>query len=175
MKKILETERLILRELVVNDAENLWKLNSDKEVIKFTGDSSFKSMNQAKIFLQNYQDYKTNGFGRWAVVFKESLEFIGWCGLKLNEEKEIDIGFRFFRKHWNKGYATESAMAVIEYGFKHLDIREIIGRSAIENAASVSVLKKLNMEFYKIGNCEGIKNSVYYRINKEHFNQAESL
>jgi len=80
MKKILETERLILRELEVTDAENFWKLNSDIEVIKHTGDSSFKSIEQAKIFLQNYQDYKTNGFGRWVVVIKESLEFIGWCG-----------------------------------------------------------------------------------------------
>jgi len=172
MKKILETERLILRELEVTDAENFWKLNSDIEVIKHTGDSSFKSIEQAKIFLQNYQDYKTNGFGRWVVVIKESLEFIGWCGLKLNEEKDIDIGFRFFRKHWNKGYATESAMAVIDYGFKHLGMEEIIGRSAMENVASVKVLKKLNMKFLKIDNCEGIENSVYYSIHKEQFNQT---
>jgi len=63
-------------------------------------------------------------------------------------------------------------MAVIDYGFKHLGMEEIIGRSAMENVASVKVLKKLNMKFLKIDNCEGIENSVYYSIHKEQFNQT---
>lgn len=167
MKTIIETERLILRELTVSDSEQFFRLNSNPEVLKYTGDSPFLSSSEAEVFLKNYSDYKTNGFGRWAVMAKESNEFLGWCGLKLNEENLIDLGFRFFQKEWGKGYATESAIASLEYGFCHLNINEIIGRAAIENRASVRVLEKLKMNFWKHDNCKGIKNSVYYKMNKK--------
>ncbi len=170
MKNILETKRLLLREFQVNDAQKMYELNTNLEVIKYTGDSSFKSIQQAKIFLKNYTDYKKNGYGRWAVVLKESGEFIGWCGLKLNEENFTDIGFRFFKREWNNGFATESSNAVLAYGFDKLGLTEIIGRSAIENSASIIILKKLNMTFWKVDTCEGIENSVYYRINNKQFN-----
>ena len=170
MIKILETERLILREFEVTDAQKMWELNADLEVIKYTGDASFESIQQAKIFLESYPDYKTNGYGRWAVVLKENREFIGWCGLKLNEENITDIGFRFLRKEWNNGYATESSNAVLTYGFSQLGLDEIIGRSAIENKASIKILEKLNMKYWKNDTCDGIENAVYYRINKKQFN-----
>lgn len=169
MIKILETERLVLREFQVTDARKMWELNADLEVLKYTGNTSFESIQQAKIFLENYSDYKTNGYGRWAVVLKESDEFIGWCGLKLNEENFTDIGFRFFRKDWNKGFATESSKTVLADGFNNLGLDEIIGRSAIENLASIKVLNKLNMKYWKTDTCEGIGKSVYYRINKKQF------
>jgi len=170
MKKILETERLLLREFQVNDAKKIYELNTDLEVIKYTGDTSFESIQQAKIFLKNYTDYKRNGYGRWAVILKESGEFIGWCGLKLNEEDFTDIGFRFYKGVWNNGFATESSYAVLAYGFDKLGLNEIIGRSAIENSASINILKKLNMSFWKFDTCEGIENSVYYRISYKQFN-----
>ena len=169
MNKILETERLILREFEVTDARKMWKLNADPDVLKYTGDASFESIHQAQIFLENYSDYRRNGYGRWAVVLKESNEFIGWCGLKLNEENLTDIGFRFFKKNWNNGFATESSKSVLAYGFNILCLDEIIGRSAIQNKASIYILKKLNMDYWKNDTCEGIENSVYYRINKKQF------
>ncbi len=95
----------------------MYELNTNLEVIKYTGDTSFESIQQAKLFLKNFTDYKRNGYGRWAVIFKESGEFIGWCGLKLNEENFTDIGFRFLKREWNNGFATESSEAVLAYGF----------------------------------------------------------
>ncbi|MCT4666037.1 MAG: GNAT family N-acetyltransferase [Flavobacteriales bacterium] len=170
MKKIIESKRLILRELDISDSEDFYNLNSDPEVLKYTGDRAFSSVSEAESFLRNYNDYKKNGFGRWAVISKGSNDFIGWCGLKLNEEKLIDLGFRFFKNQWGKGYATESARASLEYGFNNLKINEVIGRASIDNKASIVVLEKLKMKFWKNDSCEGIENSVYYRINKTQYN-----
>ena len=172
MKKIIESKRLLLRELDISDSEDFYNLNSDPEVLKYTGDRAFLSISEAESFLKNYDDYKKNGFGRWAVISKDSNDFLGWCGLKLNEEKLIDLGFRFFKNQWKKGYATESARASLEYGFNNLKINEIIGRASIDNKASVKVLEKLRMNFWKNDNCKGIENSVYYKINKTQYNKT---
>jgi len=167
MKKILETNRLLLRELNVDDAENFYNLNLNPNVIKYTGNSSFKNIREAKEFLENYQDYKLNGYGRWAVINKETNEFIGWCGLKFGEmENEIDIGFRFFENEWNKGYATESAKACLDYGFEKLNIKRIIGRAMKENIGSIKVLKKIGLEYERDTNFEKQK-AVIYKIEKE--------
>ena len=164
MKKIIETDRLILRELNTNDSVHFYNLNNDPEVLKYTGDAPFSSIADAEKFLTNYRDYQINGFGRWAVILKETNSFIGWNGLKLNEENLIDIGFRFFKKEWGKGYATESAKAVIKYGFESLNLNEIIGRASKNNIPSIKVLERINMSFWKQDRFEGVEDSVYYRI-----------
>ncbi len=169
MKYILETERLYLREFELSDAESFFQLNSDPEVIKYTGDPPFSSIESALDFIKSYDQYQKNGFGRWAVIKKENNEFIGFCGLKKHDENFVDIGFRFFRKDWNHGYASESALPTLKYGFEELHLKEIIGRSAKENKASIKVLKKLGMEFWKEDECDGIEDSVYYRISNEVF------
>jgi ribosomal-protein-alanine N-acetyltransferase len=171
MIHIIETERLFLREFRTADAKHMFELNADPEVIRHTGDLPFVSLTEAKEFLENYSDYQVNGFGRWAVILKESEEFLGWCGLKLNEEQLVDIGFRFFRKNWNKGFATESAKATLAYGFNTLNIDAIIGRASSENKYSIRVLEKLNMNFWKLDTCNGIENSAYYRITKTRYNR----
>ncbi len=169
MNKILETERLLLRELEVSDAKAMFELNSDPEVIRWTGDPPFESEAQVAEFLRNYPDYDRNGYGRWAVIVKESGEFVGWCGLKLNEQNLIDLGYRFFRKDWGKGYATESALASLGYGFLALGMDEIIGRVARENPASVRVLEKIGMTFWKEDACKGIVDSLYYKIDRKEY------
>jgi RimJ/RimL family protein N-acetyltransferase len=166
MKKIIETNRLYLRELTVADAENSYLLNSDEDVIKYTGDKTFDSINEAKSFLENYNPYQEYGYGRWAVIAKSNEEFLGWCGLKYSPEiDEVDIGFRFFKKHWNKGYATESAKACLDYGFEKLSLKTIVGRAMEANVASIKVLEKLGMTF--VGKFEfHLHDGVLYQIKK---------
>lgn len=148
MKILLETKRLYLREFDSNDRFNLFHLNNNPKVVQFTGDAAFESVEDAAVFIENYSDYEKNGFGRWAVCLKSSNEFIGWCGLKLDRIlNEVDLGFRFFEKHWSKGYATESAKACIVFGFHELNITKIVGRAYIENKASIKVLEKCNFTF----------------------------
>ncbi len=91
-------------------------------------------------------------------------EFIGWCGLKFNEEKEIDIGFRFLKKEWGKGYARESARATIKYGSEKLNMNHFIGRTAKDNLASIKVLEKIGFEFKEQRTCHGIKDALYFTL-----------
>src|ERR1700750_2464326 len=130
MKKIIETDRLVLRELTTDDAEYFYELNLNINVIRYTGNLPFVSIEEARSFLEHYKDYHQNGYGRWAVINKSDHEFLGWCGLKYDPAtNETDIGFRFFEQYWNKGFATESAEACVHYGFEKLKLTKIIGRA----------------------------------------------
>jgi RimJ/RimL family protein N-acetyltransferase len=169
MSILIKTKRLYLREFQLSDDKSMFNLNADWDVIKYTGDPPFDSIEQAHNFIMNYSEYRRSGFGRWAVIQKEDDEFIGWCGLKRNEQELVDIGFRFFKKYWGQGFATESAKICLKYGFEQLDLKEIIGRAADENLASIHVLKKLGMKFWKKDTCKGIDNSVYYRLTKKEY------
>lgn len=166
MKKTLETNRLYLRELNISDAEDFFLLNQDPEVIKYTGDVAFQHVSEALSFLQNYNPYELYGYGRWAVIRKEDDAFLGWCGLKYSPDlDEVDIGFRFFQKYWNQGYASESALACLVYGFEQLNLEKIVGRAMEANLASVKVLEKIGMHY--VGQFDFMKHDgVLYEISK---------
>jgi RimJ/RimL family protein N-acetyltransferase len=150
MKIILKTERLYLREFMKGDGFHFFQLNNDPDVLKYTGDTAFKSLAAANNFIESYADYQQNGYGRWAVCLKQTHEFLGWCGLKFDIEKnEVDVGFRFYKMYWGNNFATEAAKACIEYGFSTLKMKEIVGRAYKENVASVKVLEKCHMKFKK--------------------------
>ncbi|MDG1174943.1 MAG: GNAT family N-acetyltransferase [Flavobacteriales bacterium] len=159
---VLTTERLILREFELTDAEAMFNLNSDEEVLRYTGDKQFESIEDANNFFKNYPDYEKNGFGRWALVTKGDKEVIGWCGLKKHEDNTVDIGYRIFKNQWNKGYATEASIACLEYGFQVFELDEIIANAATENKASIRVMEKIGMEFQQNMACEGIEDAVRY-------------
>ena len=166
MKIILETDRLLLRELNIQDCTGFYELNLNPNVIKYTGDKAFKNSAEAESFLLNYKDYENNGFGRWAVIHKSDEQFLGWCGLKyVKEIDETDIGFRFFEEYWNRGFATESARACLKYGFEKLNLSSIVGRAMAENTASIKVLEKLGMTYEKEFDFDEHRGLIY-RIQK---------
>lgn len=149
MNVITETERLLLRTFTPDDAQLILELNSDPEVIRYTGDP-IANIAQAREILKNtiLPQYALYNHGRWAVHVKRDLEFIGWCGLKARpERKEIDLGYRFKQSAWGKGFATEAAYACIKYGFEKLGISKIIGRAMPANTGSLRVLEKCGMEY----------------------------
>lgn len=169
MKKILETERLILREMVLEDANDLYEMDADAEVQKYTGDIVPTSVNDIVKRISNYPDYKKYGYGRWTTVLKESNEIIGWCGLKyLDDIQDTDLGYRWKPKHWNKGYATEASMACLKYGFEQLNLNQVVAQVLPENDASVRVLEKVGMTYWKQLNTEE-NPGLFYRITKEAF------
>jgi [ribosomal protein S5]-alanine N-acetyltransferase len=150
MKIILETERLILREYVEDDAPAFFRLNSDPEVMRYVPDEPMTSVDQAREILITHPmaDYAQHGFGRLACVLKATGEHIGFCGLKyLKEIDDIDLGFRFLPEHWGKGLGTESARGVVRYGFNELSLGHIVGLAEPDNHASIRVLEKAGMQF----------------------------
>ena len=162
MKIIAQTERLILREFTIDDAIHFFEMNNDSDILKHTGDVPFKNLKKAENFLINYDKYKINNMGRWAVCLKDTNEFLGWCGLKYHlEDKKVEVGYRFYKKHWNKGYATESAKASIEYGFKTLKLAKIYAHAHIDNLNSHKVIKKCGMDFVKEFDYDGIPVNLY--------------
>ena len=92
-----------------------------------------------------------------AVYRKNDNEFIGWCGLKhLPDQGIIDLGYRFIKIFWGKGFATEAAKHTLDYGFKNLHINIITGRAHIENVASQKVLEKIGTKYIRdelVDNC----------------------
>ncbi len=165
---ILETPRLHLRRFEVADAESFYHLNRDPEVMRYTGDVAFASIAASEAFLRSYRAYEDGGFGRMTVVLRNVGDILGWCGLKRHPDGMVDLGYRFHRKYWGHGYATEAARACLDDGFRNdLNLHEIVGRTARENTASVRVLEKLGMTFWKRAPCEGIIDSVFYRIRRD--------
>ncbi len=156
------TNRLILREFKEEDAQSLFELNNDPDVLKFTGDKPFQNIQEAKRFIQKYDHYDNYGFGRWAVILKENNEFLGWCGLKYTPEKnEHDIGFRFLKHTWNQGFATEAAIACLDLGFYEFELTKIVGRAMKENQASIRVLEKTGLKFEKPFDFDGNEGLIY--------------
>lgn len=164
MKHVVETDRLILRAFSLEDAQDFYELNLDKEVMKYTADYVFKTVEESADLIRNYKEYEKTGFGRWTVVLKETNEVLGWCGLKyIKSVDEVDLGYRLKRKHWNKGYATEACKASIAIGFNNYDINLIVGRTMIDNLASRRVLEKIGMTYWKEFDYEEHP-GVYYRL-----------
>jgi len=160
---ILSTKRLTLREFSDSDAPHFYRLNADPEVMKYTGDVPFQSVEEALQFIRNYDAYSKYGYGRWAVLVTDNQEYIGWCGLKYSSKKdETDIGFRLMREHWNKGYATEAARACLAYGFEHLQLKKIVGRAMCDNHVSIHILEKIGMTFEYYFEENGVKWGQYF-------------
>lgn len=138
-------------------------------MLRFTGDKPFHSLECAKDFLLNYDQYERYGVGRMAVIDKETTAFLGWCGIRYDAAlNEYDIGFRFYKKYWNKGMATEAAKKCLEYGFNVLKLPAIKGRAVKENTASVRVLEKNGMKFKANIFFDG-KAGVLYELSRNSF------
>lgn len=148
---IVETDRLLIRESVEEDAEAFFAWSSDPEVMRHTGEPLAASVEEVRQKIRAYPDYRERGYGRWAVVYKPDDLVVGFNGLKyLPELDEVDLGYRLRSDYWGLGIATESSLAVVRYGFESLGLDRIIGLVLPENAASIRVLEKVGMR------CEGM-------------------
>ncbi|MFZ6843406.1 GNAT family N-acetyltransferase [Undibacterium sp. RuTC16W] len=146
----MHTERLFIRPFTVDDAEEFMPLASHPDILRFTGERPLESLDDVRQTLLNrsLRDYTVHGFGRMACIEKESGRLVGFSGLKYLEDlKEVDVGYRFLPDCWGKGYATESALALMHHGVREHNLKRIIGLVEPANNASVHVLKKLGLKF----------------------------
>lgn len=148
---LLETERLILRALTLNDVNDLFKIFSDPEAMQFYPKAFDRQMTQIWIE-RNIHRYTQHGFGLWALLLKENRDLIGDCGLVLQEVdgvEEAEIGYHVRRDLWGRGLATEAAQACRDYGFSQLGFDKLISLINPANIASRRVAEKNGMRLIK--------------------------
>ncbi len=149
---LLETERLIIRKLTLDDASFFFELVNDPDWIRFIGDRNVQTIDDAKDYLQNriFKSYEDSGFGFYAVVLKSTNEVVGITGFVDRDELEdVDVGFAFLPKGRGKGYAFESTQALMEYGIKTLKFKKVLAIANNDNERSHNLLKKLGFVFEK--------------------------
>ena len=152
----------MLREFSPEDASAFFEMNSDPEVIKYTGDKAFDSIQDAQTFIEGYTHYDQYGYGRWAICLKPSLKFIGFCGLKYHPKPAInEVGYRLIKKYWGQGLATEATQAAIRFGFDTLGFKTIYAHVDSKNPASARVLQKCGMQFVGHDTHEGTPIDLY--------------
>lgn len=153
MDLVIETEKLILRPFEFSDTEPFFIMDKNPEVHNYLWNKPTEKIEETiktiEIVKQQYMDYK---IGRFAVVLKETNEFMGWAGLKYCTQKVnsqinfYDIGYRLDPKFWGKGYSTEASFAWLEYGFKKMKIPIMTASVQTTNIASNRILQKIGME-----------------------------
>lgn len=163
MKVFIETERLIIRELLPEDAEGIFELDSNPKVHQFLGNQPIKTIEESSKSIQFIRaQYKRNGIGRWAIVLKSNNEFIGWAGFKFVDELAIngqqnfyDLGYRYIEKYWGQGYGLEAAKAIINYGFNTLNLTKISAFLDADNKGSKRILEKCGLRYISTFEFEG--------------------
>lgn len=139
-----------LKPFTLQDVEAYLPLVSEPAVIRYTGEVPMRTVDEVRGLLASHplHDYAIHGYGRMACVEKNTGRLVGFCGLKYLEDlQETDIGYCFVPDCWGKGYATESAQSIMDYGKRTLGLGRIVGLVEPENTGSISVLEKLGLAF----------------------------
>ena len=165
MHLYFETERLIVRQYMLNDIDELFGIMSDSRVHTYTKDKNNpwdKQRTEEYVKFMINKDFKTLDCFHGAVIEKNTNRLIGLCGLNPYKENEPEIEFKLGVPYWRKGYATELGKQIIKSSFASADIKGIYGMAQPENTASRKVLEKIGMEY--LGNWEfrGHEDSFYY-------------
>ena len=148
---VLETPRLLIREMAIDDFDALHAVYSDAVAMVHYPEPFDATRTKAWIE-RNVRNYSEHGFGLWALVHKEEDKVVGDCGLSLQQvggDAELEIGYRILRSHWNQGLATEAASACRDYVFDELRRDRVISWMRPENIASRRVAEKIGMRLEK--------------------------
>lgn len=153
MQHLIETPRLLIRPLTMEDEDGMFEMDSDPEVHRYLGGKYYKSIEESRenirIVRQQYDDH---GIGRWAVLDKSNGEFLGWVGFKFMTDKvnghvhHYDFGYRLKSSAWGKGIASEAGKASLEYGLNEMKLQPVYAMTDVANSASRRVLEKLGFQ-----------------------------
>ena len=147
---LLETERLLLRQLITEDATFMFELLNDPSFIRNIGDRNIRTIDDACAYIVNgpVKSYEKNGFGLYLVILKETNESIGICGLIRRESLEdVDIGYALLPKFWSKGYAVEAAQATKAYAKDVVGLKRLVAIVDPINVGSIRVLEKIGLRY----------------------------
>jgi RimJ/RimL family protein N-acetyltransferase len=146
---IIQTERLLLRELNLSDAAFILELLNEDGFLRFIGDKGVRTLADARDYIRKgpLESYERHGFGLYLVSLRDRTP-LGICGLVKREGlTDIDVGFALLSRHQLRGYAAESASAVLIHGRQVLNLRRIVAITSPENIGSIAVLKKIGLKF----------------------------
>jgi len=162
---VIETERLALRPLTMDDLDALAAVYRDKDVRKYfpEGALTYEQTKEELEWIINVY-YGQHGFGLWATTYKETNEFIGRCGLlpwTIDGRSEVEVAYLLAKAYWGRGLGTEAADAIVAYGFGQLHLPRLICLIDPANEASVRVALKIGMGLEREAEIDGEATLVY--------------
>lgn len=149
----LETERLRLRHLTLDDAAFILELLNEPAFIRYVADRNIRTVEDAAAYIREkiISSYQLHGFGFYLVATKADGDSLGICGfIKRETLDDVDIGFAFLERAWGRGYAFEAATAVMTYGTNELGLSRVVAVTSPQNHASIALLQKLGLRFTKM-------------------------
>jgi ribosomal-protein-alanine N-acetyltransferase len=163
----LETDRLQLRKLNMNDLQDIYEYGSDQEVSKYVLWNKYESREDAKSFAQSVIDnYEKGNNNIWAIEYKEdkkmigTIDFIGYS----EKYKRSSLGYVLNKTYWNKGLMTEAVEAVIKHAFEVLDLNKVSASAIDFNVGSYKVMEKAGMINEGITRQHFSKNDIFYDL-----------
>ena len=147
----IETDRLLLRPETLADCDDIYRINTDPDVMRYIGDGSILSLSRDELYerLGQLLPKRVNDdYGLAAVVLKETKQYIGACWLKHDHFCDgIELGYRYMKDVWGNGYATEAARSVLQAGFQLPQLEKVFVRTHPDNHASIRVIEKLGFKY----------------------------
>jgi RimJ/RimL family protein N-acetyltransferase len=150
---VLETTRLRLSELSLEDAPFIFDLVNQPSWLRFIGDKKVHSLDDARRYISDGPRtmYAHRGFGLYRVELKDGSVPIGMCGLiKRDTLDDVDIGFAFLPQYWGRGYALEAAAATMDHGRRVLGLPRIVAIVSPDNESSIRLLEKLGLRYQRM-------------------------
>lgn len=163
----IETARLYLRQFTPDDLDELYRIYSDAEVMKYVSEGVRNREETAADLFQIVADWEKHAFGLWAVVNKQNNQLIGDGGLRfLGKTPEVEVGYVLAKAYWGKGLASEVAAASLKYGFEVLKLEKIGAVAHTENIASRRVMEKVGMRYqHNLDDSDRVYYSISRKIN----------
>lgn len=165
MAYLIETPRLGLRHFHLGDVQDFFVLGSDPEVIRYAQETPFTDLAEASRVLREapLADYEKYGYGRLAVVLKQTGELIGFCGMKyIRELGRNELGYRYKRRFWGRGLGTEAGAATLDYACRQLGMDEAIALILPENIGSIRLAEKVGMRRIELIEIYGLRPWLYH-------------
>lgn len=163
MSEVLQTERLILRKLTLDDTDFIIELVNSPGWLKYIGYRNIHTTEDAVKYLQDgpMKSYEQNGFGLWLIQLLTEQKPVGMCGLLKRDALEFpDLGYALLPAYEGKGYITEAASACLEYVHQHLHISKLLAITNLDNEKSIRVLEKLHFAFERFMTMSGVDHPV---------------
>lgn len=170
----IETQRLFLRMFTPDDLDDLYRLFTDPDVMRYVGKGELMSRHDTETALISIiKHWERHGFGRWAIIDKETQKFIGYGGLRMLIDTP-EVVYHLAKPYWRLGLATEMASASLRFGFRSRGFDRIVAIARPENLASIHVMEKIGMRYEKHAVYYDIP-VVQYSISKENYQPSESF